>query len=143
MAEKAIEVEGLKEFQRATRRAVDSELPKRLGQAHKHIGELVISRLTPKPDPAAVGAGRGSDVRASASKRDVILRVGGAHRRSPSPEITKMRQWGARFVGRVGQPAPDRPYIRGTIDRHQDEIGNAYLEAISAAMSGAFAETKP
>ena len=135
---KAIEVEGLKEFQIAARRAVDSDLPKRLGQAHKHIGELVISKLQPRPDPAAVGSGAGSSVRASASKRDVLLRVGGTHRARPPLSI-----WGRTRTLRVGQSAPARPYIRGTIDRHQDEIGTAYLEAISQAMSGAFADTSP
>lgn len=137
----AIEIVGLKEFQRASRRAVDTELPRRLGQAHKHIGELVISKLEPRPDPAAVGAGRGADVRSSASKRDVILRTGGGHRASGI--YTKMQPWGARRVVRPGIPVPARPYIRRTIDNHYDEIADAYLEAISAAMSGAFAQTKP
>lgn len=141
MAGSAIEIEGLKEFQRAARQAVDSELPKRLGQAHKHIGELVISRLQPRPDPAAVGEGRGADVKASASKRDVILRVGGAHR--AAGVNTNKQPWGIKRVSRPGTPKPARPYIRRTIDTNYDEIANAYLEAISAAMSGAFSETKP
>ena len=134
----AIEVDGLKEFQAASRRAVDSELPKRLGRAHKEIGQLVIDRLQPRSDPAAVGSGAGAAIRASASKREVLLRVGGAHRARPPLSI-----WGRTRVLRVGQSAPPRPYIRGTIDKHQDEIGTAYLEAISAAMSGAFADTSP
>ena len=138
---KAIEVEGLKEFQAATRRAVDRELPSRLGQAHREIGELVISKLSPAPDPAAVGAGKGAAVRASASKRDVILRVGGTHR--ASGPYTKMQPWGARRVVRPGTTVGPRPHIRGTIDKHADEVSNAYLKAISNAMSGAFAETKP
>jgi len=138
VAGKAIEVEGLKQFQMAARRSVDAELPKRLGQAHKKIGELVISRLKPRPDPAAVGIGAGATVRASASKRDVILRVGGAHRPRPPMSI-----WGKQRVTQPGRHAPERPYIRGTIDRHEREIGDAYLKAISKAMSGAFAETKP
>lgn len=134
-----IRVEGLKEFQAATRRATDSELPKRLGQAHKHIGELVISRLSPRPTPPAVGVGRGADVRASTSKRDVLLRVGGAHRSGKSPQM----QWGRKPGRRPTESAPDRPYIRGTIDRHQGDIEDQYLKAISAAMAGAFAETTP
>lgn len=134
-----IKIEGLKEFQMAARRSTDSELPKRLGLAHREIGELVISRLQPRPDPAAVGAGAGAAVRASASKRDVLLRVGGAHRRGHSPQM----QWGRRPARRPGQSAPKRPYIRETIDREYDEIADAYLAAISAAMRPAFAETKP
>lgn len=140
MAGKAIEVEGLKEFQAAARRAVDTELPKRLGEAHRHIGELVIRKLDPKPDPRAIGAGRGSTVRSSASKRDVILRVGGAHRAAGAK--TKLQPWGKDRVKSFGR-RPPRPYIRGTIDTHQDEIGTEYLKAISAAMSGAFAKTTP
>lgn len=132
----AIEVHGLKEFQAASRRAVDSELPKRLGQAHKRIGELVISKLQPRPEPSATGTGAGAAVRASAAKREVLLRVGGSHRRKPPLSV-----WGRNRVTRVGLATPKRPYIRQTIDRHEDEIGKAYLEAISRAMSGAFHDT--
>lgn len=136
-----IKVEGLKEFQRAARQSVDSELPKRLGQAHKEIGTLVISKLQPTPDPRAVGMGRGAAVRASTSKRDVILRVGGKHR--ASGEHTKKQPWGIRRVIAPGRMAPPRPFIRGTIDDHRGEIGDAYIKAITKAMSRAFAETDP
>lgn len=125
----------------AARRAVDRDLPQRLGQAHKRIGELVISKLEPKPDDAAVGSGAGSSVRASASKRDVLLRVGGAHRASGAH--TNKQPWGRVRTVRPGTRTPPRPDIRGTVDRHEDEILDAYLKAISQAMSGAFAETKP
>lgn len=138
----AIEVEGLRELNAAIRRSVDSELPKRMGQANKQIGELVIARLRPSPDPAAVGLGRGSDVRASASKREVMLRVGGAHR-AAGPLYTKMQPWGIRRLVRPGRATPPRPYIRGTAETHRDEIVDAYLRAITAAMGGAFADTKP
>lgn len=141
MASKAIEVEGLKQFQMAVRRAVSGPLPKEMGEAHREIGELVITKLDPKPDPKAVGSGKGATVRASASKRDVLLRVGGSHR--ASGEHTRKQPWGRLRVVRPGTPAPDRPHIRGTIDKHADEIGDAYLKAISQAMSGAFAETNP
>lgn len=141
MAEKAIEVEGLKEFQTAVRRAVAGPLPKEMGQAHREIGELVISKLDPKPDPSAVGSGAGAAVRASASKRDVLLRVGGGHRASGAH--TNKQPWGRVRTVRPGTPTPDRPDIRGTIDKHADEIGDAYLKAISRAVSSAFAETNP
>lgn len=133
-----IEVDGLKPLQLAVRRSADSDLPKRMGQANKRIGELVISKLQPKPDPSAVGAGAGASVRASASKREVLLRVGGSHR--PKPPLSV---WGKRRVLRVGGSAPKRPYITETARRHEDEIGEAYLEAISQAMSGAFYKTEP
>ena len=138
MPGKAIEIAGLAEFQAAARRSVDTELPKRLGEAHRFIGQMVIDKLTPRPDPAAVGAGKGAAVKASASKRDVLLRVGGAHRKHPPQSI-----WGKQRVTRPGMQAPPRPYIRETIDRHYDEIADAYLKAISAAMDGAFAKTEP
>src|SRR5690606_36444435 len=67
-----IEVEGLKEFNRAVRAAKDKQLDKRIGQANKKIGQLVIDRLSPSPDPRAIGAGRGATVRPSASKREVL-----------------------------------------------------------------------
>lgn len=133
-----IQIEGLKEFQQAARKATDADLPKRLGQAHKQIGQLVIDRLTPRPDPAAVGTGGGSTVRPSASKRDVLLRVGGNHRPKPPMSV-----WGRRRVLRPGASAPARPYIKETAERNRDEIGTEYLKAISAAMSSAFAETDP
>lgn len=135
----AIQIEGLEEFQRAARRSTDLELPKRLGEAHREIGKLVISRLQPSPNPAAVGTGAGASVRPSATKREVLLRVGGAHRRGHSPEM----QWGKRRVLRVGRSAPKRPYIKETAERNRAEIGTAYLEAISRAMGSAFADTDP
>lgn len=137
----AIEVAGLKEFQAAVRRGTDSELPKRLGEAHRVIGAMVIAKLTPAPDPVAVGAGTGATVRPSATKREVILRAGGGHR--ASGPYTRMQLWGRTRVGRVGVSRPPRPYIRGTIDKYSTEIGDEYLRAISAAMAGAFAKTTP
>ena len=133
-----IEVEGLKEFQRAVRAAKDKELDRRLGQANKRIGQMVIDRLSPSPDPRAIGVGKGATPRASASKREVILRVGGAHR--ASGPFTKMQPWGARRVVRPGIPTPDRPFIQGTADRNFDEIGDAWLDATMDALRPAFAE---
>lgn len=134
-----IEIEGLKELQRAIRRSVDTDLPKRIGQAHKEIGELVIRRLSPSPNPAAVGLGAGASVRPSASKRDVLLRVGGRHRAGHTPVM----QWGKRRTIDPGRPTPKRPYIKRTAETNFDEIAREYLEAISRAMSGTFAKTDP
>lgn len=134
-----IEVEGLQEFHRAIRRAADTDLPKRLGQANKKIGQLVISKLQPRPTPAAVGTGAGAAVRPSASKRDVVLRVGGKHRADHSPQM----QWGKRPVREPGVAAPKRPYIRETVERHRDEIEDAWLRAVAEAMDPAFYDTDP
>lgn len=133
----AIEVDGLREFNAAVRRAVDSDLPKRIGQANKEIGKLVISRLHPRPDAEAVGAGAGASVRPSASKREVLLRVGGKHRDSSAP----LAQWGKRRVPIRGR-APKRPYIKQTAEDHYDEISAAYLAALANAMAPVFHDTE-
>lgn len=137
-----IEVEGLREFQRAVRRAADTDLPKRMGQAHKEVG-LFIKRLVDREsDPSAVGEGSGSELRPSASKREVLLRVGGAHRAHENPDIVKARQWGKRVV-RPFRRAPKRPYIKQIADDHRDEIGEMFLRKVSEAMDPAFYDTEP
>jgi hypothetical protein len=139
-----IEVEGLKEFNRAVRAAKDRELDKRIGQANKAIGQLVIDRLFPNPDPRAIGAGRGANPRPSASKREVLLRVGGTHRsrNGASPEQTRMQPWGIKRVVPIGAPVPERPFIQGTAEQHMDEIGQAWLTAMTEALAPAFAEAE-
>jgi len=132
----AIEVDGLRELNKAIRRSTDRDLPKRMGLANKAIGALVISRLFPRPDPAAVGVGGGSTIRPSASKREVLLRIGGAHRARGAPQM----QWGKRLGRPIRSPAPPRPHIIGTVDKNRREIDKAYLKAIDQAMSGAFAD---
>lgn len=132
----AIEVEGLRELNKAIRRSVDTDLPKRMGAANKSIGALVVSKLQPRPDPAAIGSGAGATVRPAASKREVLLRVGGTHRAGHTPYM----RWGKRLGRAIRTQAPPRPYIRGTVDANRKEIDNAYLDAIGRAMSGAFAD---
>ena len=146
----AIELEGLREFQRAVRQARDRDLDKRLGQANKRVGQMVIDRLSPRPDPRAIGAGRGAAVRPSASKREVVLRVGGTHRvpamGPPSPgspsiqEITKMNPWGAKRVVRPGTRTPDRPFIQGTVESNVGTIEELWMDAVVDAFRPAFAE---
>ena len=128
-----IYVENLREFQRAARRSSDEELPKRLGQAHKDIGRLVISKLQPRPTPEAVGSGAGAAVRPSASKREVLLRVGGKHRNTDSKAKTRRLQWGKTQRGDFSNP-PARPHIRGTVEANRAEIEQAYLDAVERAM---------
>ena len=133
-----VNTEDLKRFQRAVRQSTDTELPKRLGQANKSVGQLVIDRLAPRPDAAAVGTGAGASVRASASKREVLLRVGGAHRAGRTPQM----QWGKRPGPNPFGRRPKRPFIRETVERHRKEIEDAWIDATLAAMSGAFAKTE-
>lgn len=135
-----IQVEGMKEFQRAISAAKDRDLNKRLGQANKQIGQLIVERLQPAPDPAAVGAGKGAAVRPSATRREVLLRVGGSHRAAGAH--TRKQPWGARRVVPPGTPTPDRPFIQGTAERHFDQIADAWLDATIAAFGPAFAEAR-
>lgn len=132
-----VEVEGLKEFQRLVRQAKDKDLDKRLGQANKRIGQLVIDRLSPSPDPLAVGAGRGANVRPSASKREVLLRVGGGHR--AAGVHTNKQPWGAKRVARPGTSTPRRPFIQRTAEVNFDEISDMWLDATMDAFNPAFA----
>lgn len=122
-----IRIEGWRELQREISRASDRDLPKRIGAAHKEIGELVISRLR----PPSVGEGRGRSVRPSATRREVTLRVGGGHR------DVRAQQWGRQQVW-PGGDAPERPDILGTARRHEAEIMDALLEAIDKALKPPF-----
>ena len=133
-----VNTEDLKRFQRAVRQSTDRELPKRLGQANKSIGQLVVDRLVPRPDPAAVGTGAGASVRPSASRREVLLRVGGKHREGRSPQM----QWGKKPGGSPFSRRPQRPFIRETVERNRKDIEEAWIDATLAAMDGAFAKTE-
>ena len=133
-----VDTEDLRRFQRAVRQSTDRELPKRLGQANKSVGQLVIDRLQPRPDPGAIGTGAGATVRASASRREVLLRVGGAHRAGHAP----YKQWGKKPGPLAFRRRGPRPYIRETVERHRAEIEEAWIDATLAAMSGAFAKTE-
>lgn len=151
-----VQIEGLKEFNRTLGRVKDRDLNKRLGQANKQVGELVVRRLQPRPDPRAVGAGRGAAVRPSATRREVVLRVGGTHRppdRAPRPrpgrptaptvqQVTRMNPWGARRVVPPGTRTPDRPHIAGTVADNFDDIGALYLRLTMDALEPAFAERR-
>lgn len=124
----AIELEGFKEFRGAVKKANGGTLPKELGQAHKEVGKFVIDHLQPKPIPSAVGAGAGAAVRASASKREVLLRVGGAYRPA------NFYQWGRKAVR---PQSSGRPYIVETARANEDEIINMMLKSVNQALKDA------
>jgi len=131
-----IELDGLREFNRAVRKSTDRELPKRIGLANKSIGQLVISKL-PSGAPQAVGTGAGAAIRPSATKREVLLRVGGAHRANRAAETgkkTKVFQWGRRAVPPFIRNS--RPHIMGTVNDNRREIEKAYFKAIERALAG-------
>lgn len=144
-----IQVEGYKEFYRAIRKAEDQTLPKRIGEAHRKVGQFIIAHLEPPPDPRAVGEGftQGAPVRASATKRDVVLRAGGAHRtkypQSVPDSYASSRawayvQWGKRQVGDIGSVRPKRPHIIGTALKYETEIRQELLDQVTAALKPAF-----
>ncbi len=127
MIQPHIEVEGLKELQAAIKRA-QGKLPASIGEAHKEVGRFVIGKLPPG-NPNAVGAGSGATVRPSATKREVILRVGSGAR------TASKNQWGKVPV----QPfVSGRPYIVGTIKDNQDAIEQMFLDQIIKALEPAF-----
>lgn len=126
------EVRGLRELNRTLRRA---DIPKAVGQAHKTYGTVIARRVNAQADPRAVGRGAGSELRASAAKRELKLRVGGKHRANPSlprPNRSSSRwayaPWGRTYVGRVGERRPRRPYIKDIARREFDP--QEYLDAI-------------
>jgi hypothetical protein len=121
-----LEVEGYKDFQRAVAGA-DKELAKRIGEIHKDIGAFVISKLQPK----AVGEGAGARVRPSATRREVLLRVGGGWRDE------RARQWGKKQEWPSGG-APERPDIIGTAHRHQARIEQLLFDGIDKALKPPF-----
>jgi hypothetical protein len=122
-----IEVEGLKELQIAIKRG-QGKLPKSIGEAHKNVGRFVIGKI-PAGNPHAVGAGSSASVRPSATKRDVILRVGHGGR-----EAAK-NQWGKTLV----QPfTSGRPHIIGTVLKYQEEIEQLFLDETLRAVGPAF-----
>ena len=131
-----IEIDGLKELQTAIRHQ-QGKLPASIGAAHKEVGRFIIGKL-PEGDPHAVGAGSGATVRPSASKRDVLLMVGGKHRETlaASREVpSQFIQWGKTEV----QPfRSGRPYIIGAVEEHQDEIEQKFIDEVTKALAPAF-----
>ncbi len=126
-----IEIEGLRELQQAIKRA-QGRLPESIGQANRRVGNFIIQGLPPG-DPHAVGARRGSQVRASATKREVLLRVGHGGRESAR------NQWGVQPV----QPfRSGRPYIVGFIEAKQREIEDVFMAETMAALSPAFYDAR-
>ena len=122
-----IEVEGLKELQIAIKRG-QGKLPASIGEAHKEVGRFIIGKLPPG-DPHAVGAGASAQVRPSATKRDVVLRVGHGGRQAAK------NQWGKTPV----QPfASGRPHIIGTVLENQEAIEEKFLDETLKAVGPAF-----
>lgn len=116
-----MQVEGIRDLNRALRAVGGREGQKELGQVHKGIGGMVIRAAGGAS--SGVGEGAGSTIRASAATGSVQLRVGGAHRDN------RRRQWGKRQVF-PGDAAPFRPNLIGTAVSIQGRIEDAYLAGV-------------
>jgi hypothetical protein len=130
-----IQIDGLRELQRDLK-ASQGKLPKALGEAHKNVGRFVISKV-PQGDPHAVGAGSGATIRPSATKRDVLLRVGHGAR----PLVGKTggaAQWGKARVMPFAPGPHSRPYIVGTIEQNRGAIVEKFLDETMKALKSVF-----
>lgn len=114
------------EVRAAFRRLGGPEMVKQLGQVHKRVGELVISRAGGAQ--TGVGEGTGSTIRPSATTREVVLRVGGRHRE----RIGRPAQWGVRETWTVAGDAPVRPHLIGAAEAASNEVINAYIDGVNA-----------
>lgn len=135
-----VQFKGNRQFQRQVSRAVDRDLPKRIGQVNKDVGTFVRDRLQPPPTPAAVGASYGATVRPSATRREVILRVGGGHRadvRWPGQRLSGSRTWWGRSRGNTNVSG-QRPNIIGTAEQHEDTIVRMLAEGYERALKPPF-----
>jgi len=121
VARDSIRVEGVRELTRSIA-AADKGLAKELANANRDIGQKIISRIFPRP--RTVGAGRGAEPRAVASRNYVAIQAGRADRRH------HVQQWGARYVRREGK----RPYILGTALREFPNLEREYLDGIERVL---------
>jgi hypothetical protein len=125
-----IQIDGLRELQRDLK-ASQGKLPKALGEAHKNVGRFVISKV-PQGDPHAVGAGSGATIRPSATKRDVLLRVGYGAREH------HFQQWGETRVMPFAPGPHSRPHIVGTIEQNRGAIVEKFLDETMKALKSVF-----
>jgi len=115
-------VGGIPELRKALQAAGGRPLEKELGKVHKRIGMMVIFRVG--GSISGVGLGKGAQIKPSATVREVVLFVGGAHRAGGGP--VKPRQWGIRQIW----PAPARPYIVGAAVELAPDIVRMYEQGI-------------
>jgi hypothetical protein len=135
-----IKIEGLKELQSAIK-AAEGKLPKSIGDAHKRVGDFIISKV-PQGSANAVGSGTGADIRASATKRDVVIRAGGAHRATRAAKrgvLPSFIQWGKTEIQPFAKN--QRPLIIGVFDTHYDEIAQFFMDEIVNTLDPAFFKT--
>jgi hypothetical protein len=116
-----LQIEGVRELNRLLRQAGGPVLQKELGKVHKQIGQMVIDRVGGAA--TGVGSGAGSTIRASAASREVVLRVGGAHRNSWG----KVGRWGKKW----NRPERGkRPHLIGAARDMEQQITDTYLTGV-------------
>src|SRR5512139_869930 len=125
-----IQIEGLAELQAAIKRQ-QGKLPAAIGEAHKEVGRFVIGKV-PAGDSHAVGAGSGATIRPSATKRDVIIKVGHGAR------TAAYQQWGKRVINPPAPGPGSRPHIVGAIEQNQEAIEQKFMDEIIKALEPAF-----
>lgn len=110
-------IEGLPQL-RAKFRKAGPEFDRELGQLHREMGRVWIGWVGGAQ--TGVGEGAGSTIRPSATKREVLLRVGHSRRSK------KVRQWGQTQV----MPHPGRPNILGAAEGRRWEIERRYVQGL-------------
>ena len=129
-------IDGLPQLKKALRDLGGAELQRELGKVHKSIGEMVIARLGGAQ--TGVGTGAGSTIRPSAATREVLLRVGGRHRREPLPSGRRLpiriRQWGKSSIF----PPPYRPFLVQAARDIMPDIEREYLTGVSRIWTDAW-----
>jgi hypothetical protein len=122
-----LQIEGVRELNRLLRAAGGPVLQKELGKVHKQIGQMVIDRLG-GPN-TGIGAGAGATIRPSAATREVLLRVGGAHRASwgQGSEKGKVGRWGKKWNR---QERGKRPHLIGAAFDIEPQITKTYLDGV-------------
>lgn len=133
----AVRVEGLADFQRELR-ALDSKLPRQLGQANKAAAEMVAVKARARAmSLGGVAAKAAPSIKAAAEQRRSKINLGGA--RAPYA-------LGAEFGGR-GRPTtqqfqPHRGqsgyFLWPTVRDTREEFIEVYAKAIDQLMKSAF-----
>lgn len=139
----AFRIKGLDEFRRGLRGSKD--LKRALGQAHKDLGDLVIewaeesaARRPIKTGTEAIGRGSIKSTRKQKSLTVALTdKFGGTFGAEyGSKQYARFEPWvGNRFE--VIDPAGGYLIARG-VAAHEEELKDAYLDAIEDAMEPAF-----
>lgn len=127
MVQPRLQIEGARELNRLLRQVGGRDLQKELGQVHKDVGRMVIARLGGAD--TGVGSGAGATVRPSAATREVLLRVGGAHR-TGGPVHRWGKRWNRRERGR-------RPHLIGAALAIEEQITDRYLAGVDRVIRSA------